>query len=65
MASKKKQPKKSKTPCDEKENVSTANVPAAKKARLSSDIPESCTYCSMVLREQKRKIYIRVTVMWL
>lgn len=35
--------------------MSTANVPAAKKARLSSDIPGSCAYRSMVLREQKRK----------
>ena len=49
--SKKKQPKKSKRPCDE----STANVLAAKKARLSSDVPGSCAYRSMVLREQKRK----------
>ena len=53
--SKKKQPKKNKKPCDEKENVSTANVPAAKKARLSSDVPGSCAYRSMMLREQKRK----------
>ena len=35
--------------------MSTANVPAAKKTRLSSDIPGSCAYRSMVLREQKRK----------
>ena len=53
---KKKQPKKSKNPCNEKENVSTTNFPAAKKARLSSDIPGGCAYRSMVLREQKRKI---------
>ena len=33
----------------------TANVSAAKKARHSSDIPRSCVYHSMVLREQKRK----------
>ena len=35
--------------------MSTANILAAKKARLSSDIPGSCAYHSMVLREQKRK----------
>ena len=44
--------RKTKKPCDEKDNVSTANVPAAKKAMLSSDIPGSCAYHSMVLREQ-------------
>ena len=35
--------------------MSTANILAAKKARLSSDIPGSCAYCFMVLKEQKRK----------
>ena len=35
--------------------MSTANVPAAKKARFSSDILGSFTYRSMMLREQKRK----------
>ena len=44
-----------KKPCDVKENVGTANDPAAKKARLSSDIPGGCVYRSVVLREQKRK----------
>jgi len=36
------------------------NVPAAKKVRLSSDIPGSCTYCSMILREQQRKALNKV-----
>ena len=35
--------------------MSTANFPAAKKARLSSDILGSYAFSSMLLREQKRK----------
>jgi len=38
----KKKKSKDKKACDKKENMNTMNVPAAKKVRLSSNIPGSC-----------------------
>lgn len=57
--SKKKHSKKERKVCVDKENMNMI-LPAAKKARLSSDMPGTCAYRSMILRKQQRKALNKV-----
>ena len=55
--SKRKHYKKEEKACVDKENTI---LPAAKKVRLSSDMPGTCAYRSMILRKQQRKALNKV-----